>query len=124
MKSASRKYYKDIKVLIPIRRKYERRLLEQIKQRVMELESSCDNITYDCLVEAIGAPADIINNYYANVDLTHLIRRMRIARTVRICAYILLFLVTLALAVNICTNVWLYIQTNNGIITDATKLFY
>ena len=96
MTKASRKYYKDIKVLIPIRGSYERNLLRNTKLRIIELDSSYDAITYEYLVETLGNPSELINDYYTNVDITYLTKRLRISKTIRTCVYILFIFILLS----------------------------
>ena len=124
MTKASRKYYKDIKVLIPIRGSYERNLLRNTKLRIIELDSSYDAVTYEYLVETLGNPSELINDYYTNVDITYLTKRLRISKTIRICVYILFIFIMLTLAANICTRLWLYDKSNYSTITNTTTVYY
>ena len=124
MTKASRKYYKDIKVLIPIRGSYERNLLRNTKLRIIELDSSYDAITYEYLVETLGNPSELINDYYTNVDITYLTKRLRISKTIRTCVYILFIFIMLTLAANIGTRLWLYGQSNNSVITNNSTVHY
>ena len=124
MTKASRKYYKDIKVLIPIRGSYERNLLRNTKLRIIKLDSSYDAITYEYLVETLGNPSELINDYYTNVDITYLTKRLRISKTIRTCVYILFIFIMLTLAANIGTRLWLYGQSNNSVITNNTTVYY
>ena len=124
MTKASRKYYKDIKVLFPIRRSYERHLLRNIKLRIIELDSSSESVTYERLVETLGNPSELINDYYANVDIACLTKRLHIAKTIRICVYILFVFIMLTLAANIGTRLWLYGQSDYSTITNTLTTFY
>ena len=47
MNKESRRYYGDIKSLIPSRGKYEKDLLKNYKQQIQELNISNSNITYN-----------------------------------------------------------------------------
>ena len=58
-----------------------------------------------------------MNDYYTNVDITYLTKRLRISKTIRTCVYILFIFIMLTLAANIGTRLWLYGQSNNSVIT-------
>lgn len=111
-------------MLIPIKGSYERNLLRNTKLRIIELDSSCDAITYEYLVETLGNPSELINDYYTNVDITYLTKRLRISKTIRICVYILFIFIMLTLAANICTRLWLYAESNYSTITNTITTYY
>lgn len=86
MNKESRRYYGDIKSLIPSRGKYEKELLKNYKQQIQELNISNSNITYNELQDIIGHPKDIVSSYYEYVDTDYLIKRLRASRNIRLCA--------------------------------------
>ena len=115
MTKEARKYYLDIKTLIPSKGKYERDLLKNTKSRIIELEETHENITYNTLEEILGSPVDLINEYYANVDTAYLLKRLHLTKIIRRITYIILILAVLAFAMTTCTFMKL--------INDAEELY-
>ena len=87
MTKNAKRYYKEIKALIPSKSNYEITLLDSIKMRILEIDDSTDNVTYDDLCDLLGSPRLIIANYFENVDVDCLLKRLHITKTMRICAY-------------------------------------
>ena len=105
MTKDAKRYYSDIKTLIPSKGKYERDLLKKTKARIIELDSTHENITYTTLEEILGSPTDLINEYYANVDTTYLLKRLRTTNVIRRIIYIILILAVLAYTITTCTYI-------------------
>lgn len=99
MTKDAKRYYSDIKTLIPSKGKYERDLLKKTKARIIELDSTHENITYTTLEEILGSPTDLINEYYANVDTTYLLKRLRTTNVIRRIIYIILILAVSAFVI-------------------------
>lgn len=93
MTKEAKRYYKEVKTLIPSKGKYEKSLLSGIGMRILELEGSPDDLTYDDFCNIIGTPQDVIFNYYETVDINYLIDRLRTTKIVRMCAYIALVVI-------------------------------
>ena len=114
MNKESRRYYGDIKSLIPSRGKYEKELLKNYKQQIQELNISNSNITYNELQDIIGHPKDIVSSYYEYVDTDYLIKRLRASRNIRLCANTALALIVTAFIVFVTLTTIDYINSNNA----------
>ena len=101
----SKKYFREIKTIIPSRGKYEKRLLNTYKERISELNESRPDITYDELQKILGKPVEIINDYYENVDTVYLMKRLRTTKLVRMFLYVILFIVLVGFAVSVGINI-------------------
>jgi len=88
----AKKYYNNIKTLTPSRGKYEQKFLKDYRERITELQEEKPDITYECQAETLGDPAEIIREYYSNIDIDYLIKRLRTTRLIRTCIYIFLLL--------------------------------
>ena len=119
MNKESRRYYGDIKSLIPSRGKYEKELLKNYKQQIQELNISNSNITYNELQDIIGHPKDIVSSYYEYVDTDYLIKRLRASRNIRLCANTALALIVTAFIVLVTLTTIDYINS-----IQATATFY
>ena len=114
MNKESRRYYGDIKSLIPSRGKYEKDLLKNYKQQIQELNISNSNITYNELQDIIGQPKDIVSSYYEYVDTDYLIKRLRASRNIRLCANTALALIVTDFIVFVTLTTIDYINSNNA----------
>ena len=114
MNKESRRYYGDIKSLIPSRGMYEKELLKNYKQQIQELNISNSNITYNELQDIIGHPKDIVSSYYEYVDTDYLIKRLRASRNIRLCANTALALIVTAFIVFVTLTTIDYINSNNA----------
>lgn len=110
MTKASKRYYSDIKTLIPSKGKYERDLLKNIKSRIIELEDSHENITYSSLEEILGSPTELLNDYYTNVDTEYLLKRLHTTKIVRGVVFIILILAISAFTVKSCLDIMSYYE--------------
>lgn len=84
----AKRYYREIKTLMPSKGNYEKKLLEDIKMRIAEMEDTTDNVTYESLCDVIGAPKTVMTDYYNSTDINYLVKRLRAAKIIRICAFI------------------------------------
>jgi len=116
MTKDAKRYYSDIKTLIPSKGKYERDLLKKTKARIIELDNTHENITCTTLEEILGSPTDLINEYYANVDTTYLLKRLRTTNVIRRIIYIILILAVSAFVIKTGLNIISYIEAKDAYI--------
>ena len=114
---ASRRYYKEIKTIIPSIGKYEKRLLKNYKDRITELNVNNPKITYYELQKNLGNPAEIINNYYENVDTVYLIKRLKTTKMIRACLLTILLIVLISIAICLTIDIKMHIDIENAIPT-------
>lgn len=76
-------YYRKLKILIPIKGKYEKDFLNTIFQNLESICSEQPEITYNELCTRIGTPKDIIIEYYENADTEYIIQKLRISSIIR-----------------------------------------
>ena len=70
MNKEQKRYIKEIKALMPVYGKYEKRFFHDIKASICELDA--EHITYEMLCRKLGRPEDLIVNYYQEIDSTYL----------------------------------------------------
>lgn len=95
MNKASKRYYGDIRTLLPARGKYEKRFLERIKERITEINDTSPDIDYDSLADILGTPTELITEYYSDIDTDYLIKRLRtsgVIKKVVLCVFVLIFI--------------------------------
>lgn len=122
MTKEAKRYYKEVKTLIPSKGKYEKSLLSGIGMRILELEGSPDDLTYEDFCNIIGTPQDVIFNYYETVDINYLIDRLRTTKVVRMCAYIALVVIIMCSALVAGYYYRAYIKITSAIVEKAKTL--
>lgn len=103
MNKEQKHYLKEIKALMPVYGKYEKRFIHDIKASICELDA--EHITYEMLCRKLGRPEDLIVNYYQEIDSTYL--RKQLKRTHSIKAVVLI-IVLLAVVISLCRLGFLY----------------
>ena len=109
---------KEIKALLPVYGKYEKRFFRDIKDSISELES--ENITYEFLCKELGRPEDLIVNYYQEIDSHYLRKQLKRSRIIKITIIVILIL---AIGLFICRMVFLYnlyLDGKDAVITHET----
>ena len=103
MNKEQKHYLKEIKALMPVYGKYEKRFFRDIKDSISELES--ENITYEFLCKELGRPEDLIVNYYQEIDSTYLRKQLKRTRSIKA---VVLIIVLLAVVISLCRLGFLY----------------
>lgn len=117
MNRYSKKYFRDIKAMMPFKGKQERRLVRDYKTRILELNEKNPDITYDELQETLGTPVDMITLYYEGADTDYIIKSVRTSHIIRIGICCMLVLTLAAFAVSASLNMRLYQEIHHGIVT-------
>lgn len=116
MNKDAKRYYKEIKTIIPSRGNYEKRLLKDYKNRILELNGTQLDLSYDDLQQELGNPIEIINEYYESVDTQYLMKRLRTTKILRRCIYCILVLALVSFSVSVGVNIKLYHDIHHTII--------
>ncbi|MCX4326623.1 MAG: DUF6120 family protein [Lachnospiraceae bacterium] len=117
MNKNSKKYYRDIKSVIPSRGRQEKRLIKDYKIRITELNEIKPDITYDELQQNFGTPVDIVTGYYEGADTGYIMQKIRTTRIIRFCIYCILIFTLAGFTISAGTNIKLYKEIHNSIIT-------
>ena len=121
MNKEQKRYLKEIKALLPVYGKYEKRFFRDIKDSIGELES--ENITYEFLCKELGRPEALIVNYYQEIDSYYLRKQLKRSKLMKITIILILIL---AIGLFICRMFLmfflynLYLDGKNAIITHET----
>ena len=101
MNKEQKRYLKEIKALLPVYGKYEKRFFHDIKDSIYELDA--EHITYEMLCLELGRPEDLIVNYYQ--DSTYLRKQLKRTRSIK---EVVLIIVLLAVVISLCRLGFLY----------------
>ena len=115
MNKEQKRYLKEIKALLPVYGKYEKRFFHDIKDAICELDA--EHITYELLCRELGRPEDLIVNYYQEIDSAYLRKQLKRTRSIKSAV---LIIVLLAVGISLCRLGFLYslyLDGKNAIIT-------
>ena len=122
MNKNSKKYYRDIKAVIPSVGKQEKRLIKDYKLRIMELNEINPGITYDKLLQNLGSPVNVITEYYEGADTGYIMKKIRTTKIIRFCLYCILFLTLTGFIISVSINIRLYQEIHQGIVTHEKTI--
>jgi hypothetical protein len=77
-------YLKQIKSLFPVYGKYEKRFLMDFEKSIRDYLQNNSETAVEEAISHFGNPGDIIRDYIGNIDVDDLIKRVHIAKKVRI----------------------------------------
>lgn len=118
MNKHSKKYYRDIKVVIPSKGPQERRLVKDYKMRIVELNEIEPDITYEKLQQNLGNPMNIVTEYYEGADTEYLMKKIRTTKMIRFCIYCILLLTLVGFTIRAGVHMKLYQEIHRGIVTQ------
>ena len=119
----SRRYYKEIRAIIPSRGKYEKRLLKTYKEKISELNQNKPDINYEELQTRMGNPTEIITDYYDGVDTEYLIKRLRTTKLIRTGLITTLITVLIGIIISLGVHINMYHDVVHAIPTHTeTKI--
>jgi hypothetical protein len=78
------RYLKEIKMLLPTFGKDEKRFFSEFRTEIEDYVTSNAPLGYEEIVSRFGKPNVIVSDYIDNMDVKHIIKRIRVARIVRI----------------------------------------
>ena len=88
MNRACRKYYHDLKLLLPCRGRYSKKFLKTIRDDLAAFSAGDNHADYTFVCSRFGSPREMAENYYGQTDIEmviHQIRTAHIFRTVVVC---------------------------------------
>ena len=83
MNKACRKYYRSLKLLLPHKGKTERNFLKGVREQLETFSHEHKEMNYDSVCETLGTPQEMMENYFAQTDVDHLLRQIRLYTAIR-----------------------------------------
>ena len=62
------RYFKQLRLLLPIYRKQEKKFIADLKAAVDEYADANPDCSYDDIVSRFEAPAEVVHNYISSID--------------------------------------------------------
>ena len=118
----TQKFLKQVKNLLPILSKQEKRFLKDLENGISEYFSVHPNSTVEDIANEFGTPNDIVHDYIESIDLDYIIKRIstrRIIRRALICIVMLAFIVSSAFIGSIYSA---YLHSLDSVITQEVTV--
>ena len=94
MNKDSKKYIRDLKLFLPIHSKKEKQLFSDIKSRLEELTADSPEVTYEQICDELGAPQEVVSEYFFNSDTEYLVKKLRFTQYIR-CVFLIVVIAIL-----------------------------
>ena len=78
MKKEMKRYLKDIKLLLPIFGKEEKKYYQQLKKHIIKTFNN--QTSYSEIVEEVGEPYEVVQAYYEEVGIKQFMFRLRLQK--------------------------------------------
>ena len=117
MNRIAKKYYHDLKLLIPTRGKQEKRLLQDIKLRLEELSETSSELTYERICKELGEPKQFAAEYFSSIDSEYIIKKLKFSHYIRRLVICLIAAILVATGVRSYYLHKLYLEVQNDIVT-------
>lgn len=118
----TRKFLKQVKNLLPIFSKQEKRFLKDLENDISEYFNVHPNSTVEDIANEFGTPNDIVHDYIESIDLDYIIKRIstrKIVRRTLICIVLLAFIVSSAFIGSIYSA---YLHSLDSVITQEVTV--
>ena len=108
MNAECKKYMKELKLLLPIRRKYEKKFLQNIKNDITELYMIHPDLRYEDICGTMGTPRENITTFFESIDTDYLMKNIKIAAILRrgIFCILLIILITCLIELGMYYNAY------------------
>lgn len=121
MDKICKQYIKEIKTLLPLKQKAERKYLKKLQADIDDYCENANVVTKYDLYENYGTPAEVVRNYITFMDTKVLMKSLRFSKIVRACTVILIIAIIVAtgaycLNQHLMTRVW---ENNLGYYIDT-----
>lgn len=116
-------YLKQIKLLLPIKRKEEKAFLQQLQSAVEEFVDDNPNCTMEDIIERFEDPQTVVYNYISTIDPQKLCKGISIRKYIQRGIIIILLLATLFTAYRMILFYDVYLEAKNtNIVTEETVI--
>lgn len=116
-------YLKQIKLLLPIKRKEEKAFLQQLQSAVEEFVEDNPNCTMEDIIERFEDPQTVVHNYISTIDPQKLCKGISIRKYIQRGIIIILLLATLFTAYRMILFYDVYLEAKNAIaVTEETVI--
>lgn len=117
-----KKYLKQVKILLPIYSKQEKRFLKDLKNDIIEYSNTNSETTLEDLINEFGSPNVVVHDYIESVDLDYIIKRISVRKVVSRGVVIILLLAFIGFSAFIGSVYSAYIHSLDSVITQEVTV--
>lgn len=118
----SKKFLKQVKHLLPLLSKQEKRFLKDFEISIHEYLTENPNATTEDLSTEFGTPNDIVHEYIDSIDSEYIIKRICVKKMIRRIALTILLIAVLLLLVHTAFTYLAYLDAQNAVITQEVTV--
>lgn len=122
MTNHQKTYLKQVKNLLPILSKQEKRFLRDLKNDIDEFSNIKPEASLEDLINEFGNPNDIVHDYIESVDLDYIIKRISTRKTICRAVIIILLLAFIGFSAFIGSVYSAYIHSMDSVITQEVTV--
>jgi len=115
-------YLNQIKHLLPILSKQEKRFLKALESDMSDYISTHPDASTDDILEHFGSPTDVVHDYIESLDLDYIIRRISTRKIIKKAITILILLALLAFTLFVGTTYKAYLDSKDSVITQEVTI--
>lgn len=117
-----KRYCKQVKALLPLYRKQEKRFMENFSASVKEFADAAPGCSFQDMAENFGAPGEIVSNYLSELDTEDLCGQISIRRRVKRIISVILVLCVIASGLNAWWAYETYLEAKDQIVTEEVTV--
>lgn len=117
-----KRYCKQVKALLPLYRKQEKRFMENFSASVKEFADAAPGCSLQDVAENFGAPGEIVSNYLSELDTEDLCGQISIRRRVKRIISVILVLCVIASGLNAWWAYETYLEAKDQIVTEEVTV--
>lgn len=117
-----KKYLKQVKHLLPLLSKQEKRFLKDFEISIHEYLTENSKATIEELSSKFGTPNDIVHEYIDSIDSEYIIKRICVKKMIRRIAFTILLIAVLSLLVHTAFTYLAYLDAQNAVITQEVTV--
>lgn len=111
-----KQYFKQIKLLLPLRRKKEKQFLKELQENVAEFIALNPNCSFADIRSHFGRPQDVVKDYLSTMDSADLCKQVCVRKRIKHAAAVILSLCLIAFLLHAGVVYKIYLDEKNQVI--------
>lgn len=112
-----KQYFKQIKLLLPLRRKKEKQFLKEFQENIADFVDLNPDCSLDDIYSHFGRPQDVVRDYLSTMDSADLCKQVCVRKRVKHAAAMILVLCLTAFLLHAGVVYKIYLDQKNQVIT-------
>ena len=122
IKKNLKEYLKDIRLLLPIYGKDERKFIKDLKKSIIEVMEQNTNCIWEDIIEHFEEPQEVVYNYTSSLDQSQLCKRVSLRKNLIRATAIITLVIIVMISFKGYFYYHLYKETQSQIMTHETVI--